>query len=218
MLWEQFHHASAALHSSAWAEVSGKNQALPQRDSLELSYAPTSCLEAWITFGACMAVKFWVVLGSQGKAGWTSSTWWEMLCEARCGGHPWLPSPEGSAGLSHLGARVQGARVQLLVLLPSLKPWGAPRAAWLGPTTPSWALLFSFFRQIVPSSTAETPPSLPVWVFVTPQSPLKNVISRGIPSSTNGVNSGNTRLRVPQRRAPSFIFPQCCAHLQALES
>lgn len=160
MLWEQFHHASAALHSSAWAEVSGKNQALPQRDSLELSYAPTSCLEAWITFGACMAVKFWVVLGSQGKAGWTSSTWWEMLCEARCGGHPWLPSPEGSAGLSHLGARVQGARVQLLVLLPSLKPLRSPQSSLAWPNHTFVGTPLSSGKLSPPARQKHLPPSL----------------------------------------------------------
>lgn len=32
MLWEQFHHASAALHSSIWVKVTGKNQALPEHD------------------------------------------------------------------------------------------------------------------------------------------------------------------------------------------
>lgn len=137
-----------------------------RHDSLDLSCASTSCLEAWIRFAARAAVKIWAVLSSQEKAGWNSSTWWEMLCQAQGGGQSLTPVPALPWGTcwgftAGLGAAFR-ARVQMLVLLPSLKPWGAPRA-----DGPPWALVS--LSSNCPLHMAEIPPSLPVWVFVTPQ-------------------------------------------------
>lgn len=53
-------------------------------------------------FSARMAVKIWVVLGGQGKALPGGKRSARLRVGDTSGGHQWLPSPEGSAGVSHL--------------------------------------------------------------------------------------------------------------------
>lgn len=86
MPWESFHHSLAGVHhSTVWATVNGKTQALLQHDSFALRHTPTLHLDGWITCVVCAAVKkIWAValiLRNQEKAGWSSPTWWKITCK-----------------------------------------------------------------------------------------------------------------------------------------